>query len=236
MTLFSRSQSSRFLGVAAVALTALGLAAPAHAALIYQNDFEAGLAAEFSPAPITVAPNSSTKFLGQFSGDGPTGTTLTLTGIGAHDAITLSLDLYIIHSWDGNGNQGSGPDQLKFTADSTTLLDANFANRDGSLQTYSDATPLGGGPFAAKTSADAESTLGYSWFFGTDTTYNLSFTFAHTGDSLVVDFTGIGIQGAGDESWGLDNFRVSTDVVPEPGSLCALGLGALAVLRRRRRS
>ncbi len=210
------------------------MAAASQAVVVYQNNFETGSAPEFTPAPITLAPNASTQFLGRFSGEAPS-TTLTLTGLGAHDTITLNFDLYIIQSWDGTGNQGSGPDILQFTADSTPLVDASFANRSGSTQSYSDATPLGGGPFAEKTGSDAENTLGYGDFFGTNTVYNMSFTFAHTGSTLTVNFAGVGIQGAGDESWGLDNFVVSSnaDPVPEPGSLAILGIGAAALLRRR---
>lgn len=224
--------SKLFLSLSATAMAAL--TSVAHGAIVYSNDFESGTAPEFSPSPITTAPNNSTKFLGRFSGDSLT-TTLTLTGLGAHSQLTLALDLYIIQSWDGTGNLGSGPDRLTFIADGTTVLDATFANRSGSTQSYSDATPLGGGPFPDKTSADAENTLGYSDFFGTNTVYNLSYTLAHSANTLTVTFSGIGLQGAGDESWGLDNVVVSTSgVVPEPATLAALGLGLAALARRRR--
>lgn len=213
------------------------LAVASQAVTVYQNDFEAGSAPEFSPAPITTAPNASTKFLGEF---GDTGTTLSLSGLAAHDTITLNFDLYIIHSWDGTGNLGFGPDGLTFTADSTTLLSATFGNRNGVLQSYSDATPLGGGPFAAMTDTDAGNILGYNDFFGTSSVYNLSFTFAHSASTLSVNFnwSGAGFEGISNESWGLDNFLVdaSSQPVPEPATLAALGLGAVALLRRKRKS
>jgi hypothetical protein len=211
------------------------MAASSHAVTVYQNDFESGLAPEFSPAIITTAPNNSTKFLGRFSGDSPS-TTLNLSGLDPHTQVTLSFDLYIIHSWDGTGSAGFGPDILRFTSGSTTLLDASFSQRGGATQSYSDATPLGGGPFPEKTDADAENTLGYGDNFGTNTVYNLTFTFAHTDANLAVLFNSIGLQGVGDESWGLDNMVVSTNsVVPEPASLAALAFGAAALIRRRRK-
>jgi hypothetical protein len=211
-------------------------AAASHAVVVYQNDFETSSAPEFTPAPFTLAPNSSTTFLGRFSGDNP-GTVLNLTGLAAHSSITLNFDVYIIQSWDGTGNAGFGPDILRFTADSNTFLDASFSNRSGPTQSYSDATPLGGGPFPEKTGTDAENTLGYVDSFGTNTVYNLSFTFAHSASTLTVDFGSIGLQAVGDESWGLDNFVVdaNSDPVPEPASLAALGLGVVALLRKRAR-
>lgn len=212
------------------------LAAASQAVTVYQNDFETSTAPEFSPAPFTLAPNASTTFLGRFESDS---TTFTLTGLDPHDSITLNFDLYIIQSWDGTGNAGFGPDGLRFIADSTTLLDATFGNRGGVTQSYSDATPLGGGPFASMTDADAVNTLGYPDFFGTNSVYNLSFTFAHTASSLTVSFAGIGagFEGINNESWGLDNFVVdaSSQPVPEPATLAVLGLGGAALLRRRSR-
>jgi MYXO-CTERM domain-containing protein len=38
-----------------------------------------------------------------------------------------------------------------------------------------------------------------------------------------------------DESWGIDNVNVSTVAVPAPAGVGLLGVGALGMLRRRRR-
>jgi hypothetical protein len=50
-------------------------------------------------------------------------------------------------------------------------------------------------------------TLGYA-FFG-DSIYRLTFTFAHTSDTLALNFSSSLFEGKGieDESWGLDNVR-----------------------------
>lgn len=213
----------------------MGLAVTAsQAQTFYENDFESNTTANFSAGSITLAPNSSTSFLGRFSGSAPTSTTLSLAGLSAHTDLTISFDLYVIQSWDGTGNLGSGPDALKFTADGTVLLDATFANRIGSTQSYSDATPLGGGPFDAKTDADAEANLGYADFFGSSTTYNLSFTIAHSASDLSLVLEGFGLQDIGDESWGIDNVVVAAPV-PEPATLAVVGLGLVAMRRRLRR-
>jgi hypothetical protein len=38
--------------------------------------------------------------------------------------------------------------------------------------------------------------------------YRLDLVFDHTGPDLVIEFTGLGLQGIEDESWGIDNIRV----------------------------
>ncbi len=68
--------------------------------------------------------------------------------------------------------------------------------------------------------------------------YTLSFTPDAIGDQLTVVITGSGVTLAGEEGSFFNGFRVgaaAVSVVPEPGALVLLGLGALAVLPRRRR-
>ena len=68
--------------------------------------------------------------------------------------------------------------------------------------------------------------------FFTDSAYNLGAdpvfsNIPHTGSSLTLEFIieGVGVQDINDESWAMDNLRVSV-VVPEPSTwaLCSLGL------------
>ena len=48
------------------------------------------------------------------------------------------------------------------------------------------------------------------YFPGGDAVYHLSFTFDHTATDLVLNFIGgPGLTGVADESWGLDNVRVT---------------------------
>jgi hypothetical protein len=68
-----------------------------------------------------------------------------------------------------------------------------------------------------QTGAATVNTLGYA-FFG-DSIYRLTFTFAHTSDTLALNFSSSLFKGKGieDESWGLDNvagFELSTGAWP----------------------
>jgi hypothetical protein len=68
-----------------------------------------------------------------------------------------------------------------------------------------------------------------------DSVYELSFAFAHTGNSLALNFGANGLQGIGDESWGLDNVRVEVSAVPVPASVWLFGSGLLGLIGVARR-
>jgi uncharacterized protein (TIGR03437 family) len=135
---------------------------------------------------------------------------LTLKNLNPHDSVVLSFDLYIMKSWDGN-NPNYGPDRWSLSVGGgNTLLDTTFSNNfktgayDVSLQNYPapDSQP--------QTGAASANTLGFN-FYG-DSIYHLTFAFAHSSDTLVLNFSSSMFEGKGtdDESWGLDNVRVST--------------------------
>ena len=174
----------------------------------------------------TVSPNGKQRFLGEFGGPVIVSAppydpqhfvrvdetvTLTLRSLQPHSRASVTFDLYVLKSWDGN-NPNYGPDRWRLSAEgSGTQLDTTFSNNrktgayDLSLQNYPVADS------APQTNAAAVNSLGYT-FFG-DSTYHLTFTFAHRGDTLVLYFSSSLFEGKGtaDESWGLDNVRVSTD-------------------------
>jgi hypothetical protein len=178
-------------------------------------------------AVATVAsPNGKQRFLGEFGGPAivtappydpqdfvrvDETVTLTLLNLKPHTLATIAFDLYVLKSWDGN-NPNYGPDRWTLSVQGgPKLLDATFSNNPKtgaynlSLQNY----PVANSP--QQSGAAAINTLGYT-FYG-DTIYHLTFTFAHTGGSIAVDFSSSLFEGKGtdDESWGLDNVRVSTN-------------------------
>lgn len=177
---------------------------------VYTNDFEGAVGAEWSPASTSVTP-SGRGFMGEF---GAETVTLTLNDLPLHVAVTLSFDFYAIRTWDGNqefNEEGElvGPDFFNVSVvDGPTLLHTTFANNPD-LQAYPGAYPVASYP--AHSGASEINTLGYVFFEEEtpfDAVYKLHFTFAHAGDALQVQFSGIGLQALADESWGLDNVVV----------------------------
>lgn len=177
------------------------------------------------PQPVTNvdSPNGKQRFLGEFGGPKillappydpqhfvrvDESVALTLKELKPHSQATVTFDLYILKSWDGN-NPNYGPDRWDLTVErGPTLLDTTFSNNrkteiyDLSLQNYPAANSL---PQAGATLVNA---LGYR-FYG-DSVYHLTFTFPHQGD-LILHFSSSLFEGKGteDESWGLDNVRVT---------------------------
>ena len=135
--------------------------------------------------------------------------TLTLKNLDTHTRVTVSFDLYVTKSWDGN-NPNYGPDRWSLSVGGgNTLLDTTFSNNfktrayDLSLQNYPAPDSL------PRTGAASANTLGYN-FYG-DSIYHLTFTFPHSENALILNFSSSMFEGKGtdDESWGLDNVRVS---------------------------
>jgi hypothetical protein len=154
--------------------------------------------------------------------------TLTLRALKPHTFMTVEFDLYILRSWDGN-NRTYGPDRWRLSIqDGPALLDTTFSNNpkvgaDLSQQNF----PVDNS--AQQSGAASVNTLGYA-FYG-DSIYHLSFNFPHTGSTLVLHFSSSLFEGKGtdDESWGLDNVRVSSNWdAPLAGSAAVLSIGLVA--------
>ena len=210
---------------------------PREESIVYAEDFEAPVGSSFpewttrgytysgngmqgngaQPVTNVAAPNGE-RFLGEFGGPQivsgrpfvrvTDGIVLMLDHLPPHASVTLTFDLLILKSWDGNSPQ-YGPDRFQLrVAGGPTLLDTSFSNNkktatEGSFQDY----PTPGSP--PQTGAAAVDRLGYR-FFG-DSIYRLRFTFPHDAETLALEFSSDMYEGKGteDESWGLDNVRIS---------------------------
>ena len=139
---------------------------------------------------------------------------LSLDDLPTHKSMTLAFDLDVLKSWDGD-SPAYGPDRWKVAvAGGPTLLETTFSNKrktatEGSFQSY----PAPGS--APQAGAAAVNTLGYGYWFG-DATYHFTFTFPHAAPSATLTFSSSLFEGKAeqvrstrDESWGLDNVRVT---------------------------
>ncbi len=166
--------------------------APANVISSYENNFQNVVGTEWSKNSTDVTPSGARKFLGQFGNEK---ISLTLNNLAPHTSVAVSFDLYVIQSWDGNGTQ-YGPDFWDFSVDDQpALLHTTFGN----------VTP--GGPYPAGVKVSEVNSLGYKYYG--DSVYRLTYTIPHSGRTIKLNFSASGLQGLDDESWGLDNVKVT---------------------------
>ncbi len=172
--------------------------------IAYTNSFETTVGSEWSANTVSTSPLGNRHFLGTI---GAGSMKLTLTNLPVHTKISVGFDLYVMGSWDGNSTSG-GPDlwTLAITG-GPTLLSTTFQSASGNpnaRQAYPGDYPASS--FLPQSGAKEINTLGYSP--GGDTVYRLSYTTAHTSNSVEISFSGgITVPAGG---WGLDNVVITT--------------------------
>lgn len=153
--------------------------------------------------------------------------------------------MFILRSWDGDNFT---PDIWEFRVlNGPIFLHTTFNNhQDGSIhfpvtptQSYPNNYP--GDSHYSFTGASEINTLGYTHpSIDSDepqsSVYNLTFTFPHSNNSLVLNFSsylteGMDPSGVWDESWGLDNFVL----IPEPATFSLFVLGGLTLLKKHKK-
>lgn len=216
---------------------------PTSSSLVYENDFEGDVGSEWSNNSTDVTPAGNRIFLGQFGNET---VSLTLSNLEPKTEGTVSFDLFIIGTWDGNQEfqfflgvgVEVGPDIWELKADNSTLLLTTFSNQDSSVpfpksqsypnqpypNSYNPSNPVQN---PARTGADLNITLGYTYSYRTDSfmsvskpadsVYHLSFPLTVSSNgSLQLEFSASGLEDIDNESWGLDNVNVSLSNVPSP--------------------
>jgi hypothetical protein len=103
---------------------------------IYSNNFEGVVGAEWSNPGIDVTPDGSRRFLGQFHQQN---ISLSLSSLPVHDIISISLDLLVINTWDGNPPGLDEPDIWQVAVDGTLLFRTTFSNIPGKPQAFPDS-------------------------------------------------------------------------------------------------
>ena len=185
---------------------------------MFFNDFDGLLPPEISPGVAALTGVQGYAGLGpagnQFGGSflrSPTGNvvSVTLTGLPAHNALNIDFLFAAIDSLDGTGTYPEG-DFLRVDVDSITIFRESFANATATQdQTY---VPPPGVELAHRID------LGFSGpgSYYTDSAYNMYLeprfhNIAHSASSVRIDFVieGPGIQPLDDESWAMDNLRIT---------------------------
>lgn len=190
------------VGLAVLLAVSASIAAPTY---VYTNDFEngvdggivaSGVTAGWSAQNMDATPLGARHFLGQF---GQTdGTRLDLSGLPAHVSVTVSFDLYIINSWDGD-DPDTGLDGFNVTGPNGILFDHTFAVHEDQTQSY----PSSQSP--ANTGSVEVNQLGYD----KDAVYHITLTFDSYDSQLFLDFASYLSEELANESWGIDNVVVS---------------------------
>jgi hypothetical protein len=218
--------------------------------LVFSTNFDTTIPPELAPGVATLSGVQGYAGLGpagnQFGGSflrSPTGNavTLSLAGLPAHSAISLDFLFAAIDSLDGTGVFPAG-DFFTVTLDGNQIFRESFAN---ALPTQTQSyVPPPGVELARRVDLGFNGPGGFytdsAYYLGADPVFR---NLPHAGSTATFTFEieGPGIQPLDDESWAMDNLRVSVApaAAPEPGTLALSGLGALgwlADVRRRRRS
>ena len=237
--------------LAAATFAALLAAAPAGAQVVYSNDFDGsvttagGVGVVINNGGATGTATGGTwnangwknNFLINASVNPITTTEFAFSGLGAHTSISLAGVVGMLDSWDST-NGSPAPDLLQVLVNGNVVATFTAANASGSITDAQGGTIIG-------QNVQADSHMFYNDTL-VDFTGSSWATFAHTGSTLTIGFraAGAGWQGGEDESWGLDNFRVTavnatTGGVPEPATwaMMLVGFGAVGgVLRSRRKA
>ncbi len=194
---------------------------------IYRNTFQGNNLAGWSTVVrdrsrqkgigVSTTPDRTEKVLGEF---GNQTVHLDLEGLPPHDSITLSFDLLIIRSWDGNDAR-YGPDIWRLAVDGKETLKTSFSNTT-SPQSYPARYPASRRPRAA---AAAVNCYGYTWalsgiFDGPmDAAYRITRTLPHTGKSVRLSFGASLVDPdeiLANESWALDDVVVTVQEATRP--------------------
>lgn len=226
------------MSLAAAALALAGVATPAAAAYvnIWSTSFDtfeyestgpfafSALSTLYGGANFAssgTAPGLGTQFFRNTTGGV---TTFSAFGLGTHTSLKLSFDLVFVDSWDSINGTPS-PDLLTVNVNGVSD-DYTSGNQSGSVNYFGPGTQTAFGFF-----------LGNPSF--ADRIVSYDFTIPHTASSftLAINAGGAGFQFGDDESWGIDNFALSAQSVPEPTSWAMMitGFGIVGFAMRRRR-
>ena len=199
--------------------------------LIYENDFETGSLENIDGGYINEYNNSNV--IGNFNNDG---FRIHLNELQSHNYISISFDLYIHGSWDGNFNgfdpdfpdlwsMEIRPDMSDFQDPDSQIFSTTFSNSpcfDNYClhQSYPNPYPFTNNPqLGALKTELSEVCLADGWNNVKTSLYKIEKTFNHSGGAFIIGFYdklyqpnaidshGKVIQKC-DESWSMDNIKI----------------------------
>lgn len=157
--------------------------------------------------------------------------TAQLWGMPAHTSVSIDFLLAVIDSWDGlSGGAAAGPDVFEVKVDGVTVFSAGYDILNAGDQSAVLGTQL---------AYDVQ--LGFGVW--NDAAYDMASVaalhgIAHSAANMTVQFLFANSQGLSDESFAIENLRISvpSNGVPEPSilALFAVGLAGIGFSRRRR--
>lgn len=177
-------------------------------------------------------PSQDYSALAGFDSQFARGTSITaqLSGMPAHTSVSIDFLLAVIDSWDGLGGAAAGPDVFEVKVDGVTVFSAGY-----------DIFNAGDQSAVLGTQLAYNVPLGFSGW--NDAAYDMASVaalhgIAHSAANMTVQFLFANSQGLSDESFAIENLRISvpSNVVPEPSilALLALGLAGIGFSHRRR--
>lgn len=183
--------------------------------VVYNNTFENNNLSGIKDAVITQFNNTSV--LGQYNNSG---FALSLNNLPRHHLITITFDLYLHDSWDGNKLGPDGPDIWQMLVDGNTYIDASFSNSDCSPGNF---CPPQSYPLSYPNNYNNPKTGAYKTDLpgvchlvnnpnGT-TLYKIVKTFKHSGNTMILQCLDKLMQTNTstpkcDESWSVDNIII----------------------------
>lgn len=182
---------------------------------IYFNDFE-----DLQPGQIEggefITYNGSRMLGNYFRG----GFTLKLDDLPEHDYLVITFDLYIHDSWDGNSYDSYtpiGPDMWYMELDGKAVIETSFSNGIcNSAWCLQQSYPFNGrrmnNPGTGAHKKNLPSLCSSSQLVNNSALYRISRTVRHTSGSASIYFFDELVHPSPDkcdESWSLDNLRVS---------------------------
>lgn len=192
--------------------------APSRPVIVVSENFEGALPPSIDVGDCAPTPAQGYAPLGPAGNQfGPTflrcatGNTIVIavTGLPVHTKLTIGFLFAAIDSLDGTGTFPAG-DFMKITLDGTQIFRESFANADqAQIQSY---VAPSGGELARRVDLGFGGPGGYF----TDSAYDMTVEPAfhdlpHSGATATLAFTleGEGVQSLDDESWAIDNLRIT---------------------------